>query len=79
MNMLFYLLIKQVKEILLYKISPAICNRAAFCKRKIAKAAKLWSIDGLKKIFEKFLDCDYYMKRSSLKTEHLIFEMLNLL
>lgn len=79
MNMLFYLLIKQVKEMLLYKISPTFVTGQPFVKEKIAKGANLWSIDELKKMFKNFLDCDYYMKRSSLKTEHLIFEMLNLL
>jgi DNA polymerase III delta subunit len=79
MNMLFYMLVKQIKDILLYKISPSFVTGQTFMIEKISKAAKLWSMVELKKIFEKFLNCDYYLKRSSIKAEHLIFDIINLL
>jgi DNA polymerase III delta subunit len=79
MNMLFYMLVKQVKDILLYKISPSFVTGQTFMIEKISKAAKLWSMVELKKIFEKLLNCDYYLKRSSIKAEHLIFDIINLL
>lgn len=79
MNILFYLLVKQFKDILLYKISPELVTGQSFVISKVSKAAKLWSIADLKKIFENLLNCDFSLKRTSVKIEHLIFNLINLI
>lgn len=79
LNMLFYLLIRQFRDILLYKISPELVTGQSFVISKTSKAAKLWSIADLKKIFENLLNCDFSLKRTSVKIEHLIFNLINLI
>lgn len=79
MNMLFYLLVKQFRDILLYKISPELVRGQQFLIKKISKASLLWSLEELKKIFENLMNCDYSIKRTSVQLEHLVFNLINLL
>jgi DNA polymerase-3 subunit delta len=77
LNMLFYFLVRQFRDILQYKISPDLVTGHSFMVSKISKAAKYWSIPDLKKVFEEFLSSDYLLKRSSVKIEHIILNLIN--
>jgi DNA polymerase-3 subunit delta len=79
LNMLFYFIVRQFRDILIYKLSPELITGQSFVIAKISKAANLWSIADLKKIFENFLTFDYALKRSSVKIEHLLFNLIDLI
>ncbi|MDY6820284.1 MAG: hypothetical protein SVN78_01505, partial [Deferribacterota bacterium] len=77
MDMIFYMLIKRFKKILLYKVSPEYIKDHSFIKRKIADASKLWDIQRLKLLQDKFLEYDHKLKHSNSKAEHFIFLLIN--
>lgn len=76
-NIVFILLFKRIKQIMLYKLAPSIVKDQPFIMDKIKNNSKLWELEELVKILEDFINIDFLGKTANVSLENCLVSLVN--